>query len=134
MRRNLLLIGAGLAAFLVAGVAMSLIQMTVSALVPGRSDDPPGKLETPVDQPTKTTQDQQSSTITAENVSPDTNTQQQVPAPTPPPPVDVIQEGANDFPQPQPMPQPPPPVRGPGNFNAPQPYYQPSGPAGPGNL
>jgi hypothetical protein len=131
MRRNLFLVGAGLIAFIIAGISMSLIQMTVSALVPGRSPDAPGKLDPPVDQPVST--DQQNSTTTAQNVSPDTDTQQQMPTPTPPPPVDVIQEGADSV-QPQPMPQPPPPVRGPGNLNAPQPYYQPSGPSGPGNL
>jgi hypothetical protein len=131
MRRNLLLVGAGLIAFIIAGASLSLIQMVISALIPGRSPDPPGQIDPPLEQQLTKDQASEKEAPTAQAVSPDTTAKQEsppavVPVETPPETV--------PFPQPQPMPPPPPPVSGPGNFNAPQPYYTPSGASGPGNM
>lgn len=132
MLKKLILVGAGVGAFLVAAVAVSLISSIVSALIPGRSPDPPGKLEQPIEEATqqyKATLNSQSQT----NAAPaETQT-------TPP------QAAPQDFPVPQESTPSPPPVRvtppapaanGPGNLDLP-PSYNPSGgiySGGPGNM
>ena len=131
MLKKLIILGAGVGAFLVAAVAVSLISSIVSALIPGRSPDPPGKLEQPIEEATQ----QYKSTL---NPQPQTNAapaETQTPAP---------QAAPQELPVPQESSPPPAPVRvappaprssGPGNFDSP-PSYTGGGiySSGPGNM
>ena len=132
MRRNIIVVFAGLIAFLIAGASVSLIQMTIGALVPGRSPVPEGKLDPSPEQQLKTTESKQEPTTTETT----TESKQQEATPTPEQPSVVEEPAAN--PEPQPIAPPPPAPRalttGPGNFDAPQPYYPPAGAQGPGNM
>ena len=132
MFKKLLLVGAGLGAFVVAAVAVSLISSIVSALIPGRSPDPPGKLEQPIEE--KATADYKATL----NPQPQTNAapaETQTPAP---------QAALQESPVPQEISPPPASVRvappaprssGPGNFDSP-PSYTGGGiySIGPGNM
>lgn len=132
MLKKLLLVGAGLGAFVVAAVAVSLISSIVSALIPGRSPDPPGKLEQPIEE--KATADYKA-TLNPQSQTNAAPTETQTPAP---------QSATQDFPVPQesaplpaPVPAAPPAPRssGPGNFDAPPSYTGGGGySTGPGNM
>ena len=132
MLRKLIIVGAGLGAFLVAAVLVSIISTMVSALIPGRSPDPPGKLEPPIEEKTK----QEYEATLNPKEEPKTNespneTSQPTPSQETSPPQEVI-------PSPAPIPVAPPAPRssGPGNFDAPPASYSGGGiySSGPGNM
>lgn len=126
---------AGLAAFVVAAALVSIISTMVSALIPGRSPDAPGKLDQPPEEKSKqeyeaTLNPKQES---KSNESPTETAVQQEAAPPQEasPPQEVISSPAAD-----PVAPPAPPARGPGNFDAPPAPYGGGGiyPTGPGNM
>lgn len=132
MIKKLIVVGAGLGAFVVAAIAVSLISSIVSALIPGRSPDPPGKLEQPIEE--KATADYKA-TLNPQSQTNAAPAETQTPAP---------QAATQDFPVPQesapspaPVPVAPPAPRssGPGNFDSP-PSYTGGGiySSGPGNM
>jgi hypothetical protein len=130
MKRNILIVLAGFAAFIVAGVTIPILQMAVTGLMPGRSPDQEGKLEPSSEDRLKAIADKETKaevkteTVAKAEPAAETTTQASTaPAPT----------GEPMTPHPV-APPPPVPTSGPGNFDAPQPYYPPAGATGPGNL
>lgn len=130
---------AGLAAFVVAAALVSIISSMVSALMPGRSPDAPGKLDEPPEEKSRreyeatlnpkqesksneshTETDVQQEAAPAQEAS---SSQEATPAPS-------------AAPAPPPVAPPAPPARGPGNFAAPPAPYGGGGiyPTGPGNM
>ena len=131
--KKILIVAAGAAAFVVAAVAAALINSVVSALVPGRSPDPPGKLDPyPED---KSKAEWKETVGESQETKSDTT-------PTPAPKQDpVTTEEKPSGPAPEYLPEPPravaqptPPraATGPGNLDAP--LYSPPPQVGPGNL
>lgn len=132
---------AGLAGFVVAVALLTIVSSLVSALIPGRSPDAPGKLDETIEERAKRenkatlantqepkTDASHNETVVqqeaqSEPVEPVAAPQEAVPAPSP-------------APAPVPVAPPAPPARGPGNFDAPPaPYGGGSGyPTGPGNM
>lgn len=131
---------AGITGFVVAAILATLVSSMVSALVPGRSPDAPGKLDETIEDRARRehkatlTNKEEPKTNESHN---ETAIQQEFPAPqevstpqevSPPPQVAPA-------PAPVPIAPPAPPARGPGNFDAPP---APSGgggyQTGPGNM
>lgn len=135
---------AGITGFVVAAILATLVSSMVSALVPGRSPDAPGKLDETIEDRARRehkatlTNKEEPKTNESHN---ETAIQQEFPAPqeasTPqevsPPP--QVAPAPTPAPAPIPVAPPAPPARGPGNFDAPP---APSGgggyQAGPGNM
>ena len=125
---------AGLAGFVVAAILATLLSSVVSALVPGRSPDAPGKLDETIEDRARRehkatlTNKEEPKTNESHN---ETAIQEESSAPqevSPPPQVAPA-------PAPIPVAPPAPPAHGPGNFDAPP---APSGggsyQTGPGNM
>lgn len=128
MKRNIVIVLAGFAAFIVAGVTIPILQMAVTGLMPGSSPDQEGKLEPSVEERLKATGSKESKpevkveTVAKAEPAAETTTQ-----------TGAVQTGELMTPHPV-APPPPVPTSGPGNFDAPQPYYPPAGATGPGNF
>lgn len=128
MKRNIVIVLAGFAAFIVAGVTIPILQMAVTGLMPGSSPDREGKLEPSVEERLKATGSKESKpevkveTVAKAEPAAETTTQ-----------TGAVQTGELMTPHPV-APPPPVPTSGPGNFDAPQPYYPPAGATGPGNF
>lgn len=135
MLRKVGLVAAGVGAFFLASISVSLIGMGVSALIPGASKDKPGKLDPDPQQESKAEWLQQlEGGGPAETKETKTETTSE---PTPEPTQQPAAEPAPVFQQPDPTPvvAPPAPKVGPGNFDAPSPYTAPPViQSGPGNM
>lgn len=135
MLRKVGLVAAGVGAFFLASISISLIGMGVSALIPGASKDKPGKLDPDPQQQSKAEWLQQ-----LEGGGPaETKETKAEPAPeaAPEPAQQPAAEPAPVFQEPNPAPvaAPPAPKIGPGNFDAPSPYTAPPViQSGPGNM
>jgi hypothetical protein len=135
MLRKVGLVAAGVGAFFLASISVSLIGMGVSALIPGASKDKPGKLDPDPQQESKAEWLQQ-----LEGGGPAETKETKTEAtsePTPEPTQQPAAEPAPVFQQPDPTPvvAPPAPKVGPGNFDAPSPYTAPPViQSGPGNM
>jgi hypothetical protein len=139
MLRKLGWVAAGLGAFVVASVGVNLLSMVVSALIPGASEDKPGKLEPDPQQQSKAewlqqlegggpTETKETKTETQTEAAPKAAQQPAASPATEPAPVF---QPAN----PAPMAAPPAPRVGPGNYDAPSPYTAPPViQSGPGNM
>lgn len=135
MLRKLGWVAAGLGAFVVASVGVNLLGMVVSALIPGASEDKPGKLDPGPQQKSKAEWLQQlEGGGPAETQETKTETKQeetQQPAPEPAADSNPVFQPAN----PAPVFAPPAPRVGPGNYDAPSPYTAPPViQSGPGNM
>jgi hypothetical protein len=136
--KKLGIIVAGFAAFVVGSVVVTLVSSAVSALVPGRTPDPPGNLEPSPEEKAKAdweakmgkSQETQPKDDTKEEPT-DTKEDSQ-PAE---PPADSAQQSISEPSPPVAPPTPPRVSTGPGNFDAPA-YVPPPPPpsVGPGNL
>lgn len=131
---------AGIAGFVAACVLAALLSSVVSALVPGRSPDAPGKLDETIEERARRehkatlTNKEEPKTNESHNetaIQEESHPPQEAPIPqevSPPP-------QAAPAPAPVPVAPPAPPARGPGNFDAPP---APSGgggyQTGPGNM
>lgn len=135
MLRKVGLVAAGVGAFFLASISVSLIGMGVSALIPGASKDKPGKLDPDPQQESKAEWLQQ-----LEGGGPAETKETKTEAtsePTPEPTQQPAAKPAPVFQQPDPTPvvAPPAPKVGPGNFDAPSPYTAPPViQSGPGNM
>lgn len=140
MLRKVGLVAAGVGAFFLASISISLIGMGVSALIPGASKDKPGKLDPDPQQQSKAEWLQQlegGGPAETKETKSETKTEA---APEPQPEAQPPSEPAPVFQQPNPVPQmpvrvPPAPTVGPGNFDAPlPPPTPPVTNTGPGNM
>lgn len=135
MLRKLGWVAIGVGAFFAASIGVSLVGMVVSALIPGASEDKPGKLEPDPQEKSKAewlqqlegggpTETKETNTETQKETTPET-TGEAAPASAP-----VFQQ-----PDPTPTAAPPAPRVGPGNFELPSPYSAPPViQSGPGNM
>jgi len=131
---------AGLAGFIVAVALLTIVSSLVSALIPGRSPDAPGKLDESIEERAKRehkatlTNKQEPKTDESHN---ETVVQQEA-HPEPIEPTVAPQEAApasSPAPAPVSIAPPAPPARGPGNFDAPPAPYGGGGyQSGPGNM
>lgn len=134
LRRNLLIGGAGFAAFIVASSLAAVLNSVVGALVPGRSADPPGHMEESLEEKAKRETAEQKAKDETEKEK------QESPSKTTPelPTSEIVSASeSKDDSSPQPAPvtnNPPAPSSGPGNLGYEPPQYIPSGAGGPGNL
>ncbi len=132
MFRKLGWVAVGVGAFFVASICISLGGMVVSALIPGASEDKPGKLEADPQAKSKAEWLQQleggAPAVSKEaKETPEVRAQetQQTAAEAP-----VSQQA-----DPAPVAAPPAPTVGPGNFESPTPYSPPPvTQSGPGNM
>jgi hypothetical protein len=123
---------AGLGAFIVAAILVSLISSIVSALIPGRSPDPPGQLDQPIEEKSK----QEYEATLNPKEQPKTNESQDENQPATPSQETSTPQEAVPSPAPVPVAPPAPRSSGPGNFDAPPAPYGGGGiyPSGPGNM
>lgn len=141
MLRKVGLVAAGVGAFFVASIGVSLIGMGVSALIPGASKDRPGKLDPDPQRPTKAEWLQQlegGGLVETQETKAETK-QESVVEPTQQPALDsepaAAQASVSQQPDPTPPAAPPAPKMGPGNFDIPSPYEAPPViQSGPGNM
>lgn len=131
---------AGLAAFVVAAALVSIISTMVSALIPGRSPDAPGKLDV---SPEEKSRREYEATLNSkqESKSNESHNETIVQQEAAPPQEASSQQEATSAPSAAPVPPTPvappaPPVRGPGNLDAPPAPFAGGGiyPTGPGNM
>lgn len=141
MLRKVGLVAAGVGAFFVASVGVSLIGMGVSALIPGASKDKPGRLDPDPQRPAKAEWLQQlegGGLVETRETKTETK-QEPVPEPIEQPASkpEPAATQAPMFQQPDPThpAAPPAPKVGPGNFDIPSPYEAPPViQSGPGNM
>ena len=132
MFRKIALVAAGVGAFLVASICISLGGMVVSALIPGASKDKPGKLEADPQQAAKSEwlQQLEGGGPTASKEAKETPEAEAPKEQQPAPETAVFQQA-----DPAHVAAPPAPTVGPGNFESPAPYLPPPAPqSGPGNM
>lgn len=132
MVKKLIIVGAGLAAFVVAAALVSIISSMVSALIPGRSPDAPGKLDPPIEEKSK----QEYEATLNPKEEPKTNESSTETPPSAQSQEASPQQEAPSSPAPVPVAPPAPRSSGPGNFDAPPAPYAGGGiyPTGPGNM
>jgi len=132
MVKKLIIGAAGLGAFIVAAALVSIISSMVSALIPGRSPDAPGKLDPPIEEKSK---QEYASTLNPKEEPKTDESPNETPPSAQPQEVSPPQETA---PSPDPflVASPAPRSSGPGNFDAPPAPYAGGGiyPTGPGNM
>ena len=131
--KKVLIVAAGAAAFVVAAVAATLINSVVSALIPGRSPDPPGKLDPSPEEKSKAEWKTQmgESQETKHNTTAAPAPKQE-PVTTEEQPLNPAPEYLPEPPKAVAQPTPPRAATGPGNLDAPS--YNPPPQVGPGNL
>lgn len=136
MKQKLFLGFVGLLAFIVASAGVSIIQMIVGSMLPNTGPDPAGKMEPTPQQRAKAEYQQQVKEGKQPPITEAKSETKSEPKQTESPQVET-QQPTETQPEPQPVVRqvaPPPPTRGPGNFDAPEPYYAPPSPVGPGNM
>jgi hypothetical protein len=130
------IIAAGVAAFVVGSVAVTLINSAVSALVPGRSPDTPGQLEpSPEERAKEAWAAKMGKSQEIKSKEEPESTAVTEPASTEEPPIKTVDRSVSEPSHSVDRPTPPRVSTGPGNFDAPA--YAPPPPlpsVGPGNL
>lgn len=133
MKRKILLGTLAIVGFLIACAGVATMQMIIGGFMPNDAPDPAAKLEpSPEDKAKQQWEQEQKQSATTEAKAP-ASTPEPTPTPTPQP---TSQPTPTPTPEPQQTYTPPQPALtvGPGNFDAPQPYYPPPGATGPGNM
>jgi hypothetical protein len=134
LKRNLLIGGAGFAAFIVASSLAAVLNSVVSALVPGRSSDPPGQMEESLEEKAQRETAEQKAKDDAEKEKQESPSKT-TPEPSTPESSSTSESKTESEVQPASPPPPPPvPTPGPGNLGYEPPQYTSSGAGGPGNL
>lgn len=132
MFRKLGWVAIGVGAFFVASICVSLGGMFISGLIPGASEDKPGKLDPDPQEKAKAEwlQQLEGGGPTASKEAKETS-ETEAPKEQQPAPETAVSQQAD----PAPVVAPPAPTVGPGNFESPAPYLPPPATqSGPGNM
>lgn len=132
MLRKLGWVAIGVGAFFVTSICVSLGGMVISALIPGASEDKPGKLEADPQEKAKAEwlQQLEGGGPTASKQANET-TETKATEPEQP----ATETSVSQQPDPAPAAAPPTRTVGPGNFESPEPYLPPPvTQSGPGNM